>query len=279
MKVDLSGKTAVVTGGSGVLCSAMARALARSGAKVAVLGRDPAKARAVADSIAAEGGTAMPVSCDVRDRAALEAAAREIEARLGPCDILVNGAGGNHPKGNTAKEGFEPGDLEAAGLPTFFDIGAEGFDSVFGLNLMGTVVATQVFAKGMIGREGCAVVNVSSMSAARPMTKVPLYSAAKAAIDNFTRWLAVHFAEAGIRVNAIAPGFFLTEQNRGLLMDAEGGLTERSRKIIAHTPMRRFGEPEDLVGALLWLCDASSSGFVTGTVIAVDGGFSAYAGV
>ncbi len=281
MTTDLQGKVAVITGGSGILCTPMARELARLGAKVAILGRSREKAQRVADGIVKDGGRAIGVAGDVLSRDSVTEAAAVIAAELGPCDILVNGAGGNDPRGTTSKETLQPADLlhKDDSVRTFFDMATEGFDYVLRLNFMGTFIPCQVFAAQMIGRPGAAIVNISSMSAYSPLTKTPAYSAAKAAVTNFTYWLAVHMADAGIRVNAIAPGFFLTEQNRTLLTNPDGSLTPRADKILAHTPMRRFGRPEELLGTLVWLVDQQASGFVTGIVVPVDGGFMAYAGV
>jgi NAD(P)-dependent dehydrogenase (short-subunit alcohol dehydrogenase family) len=281
MRVDLMGKVAVVTGGSGVLCSCMAEALAANGCKVAVASRRQDAVDAVASRICEAGGTAIGVSCDVVDRESLEAACERIERELGPIDILINGAGGNHPSGTTSKEALLPEDLQATveGMKTFYDLDPEGISFVFNLNFLGTLLPTQVFTRGMAERGGGVIVNVSSMSAFTPLTKIPAYSGAKAAVNNFTQWLAVHMSKVGIRVNAIAPGFFLTEQNRALLTHPDGSPTPRGGTIISQTPMGRYGRPEELIGALLWLVSDEASSFVTGTVIPVDGGFSAFSGV
>jgi len=279
--IDLKGKIAVVTGGGGVLCSSFARALAECGAAVAVVDLDEESARRVAVEITGEGGRARGVAADVLDVESLKQARDEITEHLGSVDILINGAGGNHPAGTTSREYLEPGDLKdtAGDLKTFFDLDPEGIRFVFDLNFIGTLMPTQVFARDMTEKGDGVIINVSSMNAFRPLTKIPAYSGAKAAVSNFTQWLAVHFSRSGIRVNALAPGFFLTRQNHKLLIRDDGSHTERAEKILAHTPLGRFGVPEDLLGTLLWLTDEKASGFVNGTVIPIDGGFSAYSGV
>jgi len=280
-KVELAGKVAVVTGGGGVLCSGFAKVLAASGAKVAVLDLRAEAAQKVADEITAEGGTAIGVAANVLEKDSMEAARKAVNEAFGTCDILLNGAGGNNPKGTTSKEYLFPEDLKekVEGVSTFFDLDISGIRFVFDLNFIGTLLPTQVFAVDMAKKPGSVIINVSSMNAFRPLTKIPAYSAAKAAVSNFTQWLAVHFAPVGIRVNAIAPGFFVTDQNRALLMNPDGSLTPRSNKILSHTPQNRFGTPEDLAGTLLWLADNNASGFVNGVVVPVDGGFAAYSGV
>ena len=279
MKPDLTGKVAVVTGGAGVLCSEFVRALALCGAKVAILNRTLEKAEALAEEVRAMGGEAAGVQVDVTDKASVEAAHAEVLKIYGKCDILVNGAGGNNARANTDKEYYEDGDLMDPDTKTFFDIGDKDIEFVFNLNFIGTLLPTQAFVQDMVDREGCCVVNISSMNAYTPLTKIPAYSGAKAAISSFTQWLAVHFSKVGVRVNAIAPGFFSAQQNARLLWNEDGTPTPRTNKILAATPMGRFGLPEELVGTLLYLVDEKTSGFVTGVAIPVDGGFSAYSGV
>ena len=275
---DLTGKVAVVTGAGGVLCSNFAKILARAGAKVALLDINEEAAKVFADEIVAEGGIARAYGCNVLDKNICYAVADEVLTDLGPCDILVNGAGGNNPRATTDKEYFEMGDIDAD-TKSFFDLDDAGVGFVFNLNFLGTLIPTQAFARQMVGREGCNILNISSMNAYTPLTKIPAYSGAKAAISNFTQWLAVHFSRVGIRVNAIAPGFFSTKQNAKLLFNEDGTPTPRTGKILAATPMQRFGESEELEGGLLFLLNNQAASFITGVVLPIDGGFSAYAGV
>ncbi len=276
---SLNGKTVVITGGSGILCREFAYALARQRMNVAVIGRTLSKLQEVTDRVNELGGKGLAVTADVTDPEAVKAAKEKINSEFGPVDILINGAGGNHPRGTTSKEYFEAGDIEDPDVVSFFDLKPENFSYVFDLNIVGTVVPTQIFLPDMIGREGVSVINVASMSSYKAITRVSAYSAAKAAIVNFTEWLAVHFANSGVRVNAIAPGWFETAQNQALLHNPDGSLSNRAKKVIAHTPYGRFGRPEELTGTILYLADAEMSGFVTGATIPVDGGFNAYCGV
>lgn len=272
-KFDLKEKVVVITGAAGVLCSSFAQSLAKSGAKVALLDIAYDKAAEVAIEISCQGGNATAFSANVLDKLSLIKCKNEVLKKFGSIDILINGAGGNHPNATTSVEVWEQ-DISGK---SFFDLDEEGVRFVFDLNFLGTFLTTQVFAEEI--KEGGVIINISSMNAFRPLTKIPAYSGAKAAISNFTQWLAVHFAPRGVRVNALAPGFFATNQNRQLLYNQDGTLTDRSKKILAHTPMDRFGEPKDLLGALLFLASNDASGFVTGVVLPVDGGFSAYSGV
>lgn len=278
LNTDLSGKVAVVTGAGGVLCSAFSKTLARAGAKVALLDLNDAAAEEVAAQIRAEGGEAKAYKCDVLNKEICYEVADTVEKEMGKCDILINGAGGNNPKATTDKEYFEPGDIDAD-TKSFFDLDSAGVGFVFNLNFLGTLIPSQAFARQMVGREGCNIINISSMNAYTPLTKIPAYSGAKAAISNFTQWLAVHFSRVGIRVNAIAPGFFSTKQNAALLWNPDGSPTARTGKILAATPMGRFGKSEELDGSLLFLLNNDAASFITGVVIPVDGGFSAYSGV
>ncbi len=280
-QIDLTDKVAVVTGGTGVLAEQFVQALAICGAKVAILARNLENAEQKAAEVVKNGGVAIGVQGDVVNKESLKAAHEVIHDKLGPVDILINAAGGNHPKGQTTKEYLFAEDAEQKpdDAVTFFDLDAEGVGFVFNLNFIGTLLPSQEFAKDMINRPGATIVNITSMSAYSPLTKVPAYSGAKAAVSNFTEWLAVHMSKVGIRVNAIAPGFFLTKQNEKLLKNEDGSFSERSEKILQHTPMGRFGEASDLVGTLLYLVSPEASGFVNGVVIPVDGAFNAYAGV
>ncbi len=275
LNIDFTGKVVVITGAGGGICSTMARAFAQAGAKVAALNRSGDKVVKLADELKAEGFICEGYAVNVMDKAALEETRRQVLADLGPCDILINGAGGNHPSATTDNEyHHEAWD----GCKSFFDLSSEGVDSVFRLNFQGTLLPTQVFAQDMIGRGGC-ILNISSMNAYIPLTKIPAYSGAKAAISNFTQWLATHFAGSGIRCNAIAPGFLATAQNRALLFNEDGTPTARTAKILNGTPMHRFVENEELLGATFFLCDERSASAITGVVLPVDAGFAAYSGV
>jgi NAD(P)-dependent dehydrogenase (short-subunit alcohol dehydrogenase family) len=276
---DLTGRVAAVTGGAGVLCREFCRALAGCGAKVAIVNRTLSRAEALTEEIRSEGGEAMAVQADVTDGGDVRRAHETVLDAYGPCDILVNGAGGNDPAATADDEFFSMDTLQNPDKKSFFDLTGESFGKVFSLNIMGTLLPTQAFAREMAeaGR-GC-IINISSMNAFTPLTKIPAYSAAKSGVSNFTEWLAVHFAKTGIRCNAIAPGFFSTAQNAKLLWNEDGSPTARTGKILAATPMGRFGEPQELIGALLFLCDDACSGFMTGVVLPVDGGFNAYSGV
>tara|TARA_B100000900_G_C20492004_1_gene679962 strand:- start:158 stop:985 length:828 start_codon:yes stop_codon:yes gene_type:complete len=273
-------KTIVLTGAGGVLCSKLAEALAKEGHKIAVLDLRIEAADAVVARIKANGGTSIGVEANVLEKHTLIRAKKEVNNAFGKIDILINGAGGNHPMGTTSNPylTLEDIDNKNEGFKTFFDLDPIGIEFTFNLNFLGTLLPTQVFAQDMIGRENCSVLNISSMNAFTPLTKIPAYSGAKAAVSNFTQWLAVHFSKVNIRVNALAPGFFLTDQNRTLLTNTDGSLTQRGQQIIDQTPMGRYGNPDDLVGTTLWLCGEGSK-FVTGVVIPIDGGFSAYSGV
>ena len=275
LNVNLKDKVTVITGAGGVLCSAFAEALAQCGAKVAVLDINAEAAQKVADRITEKGDTAIAVPVNCLDAESLKAAHAIVAEKLGPCDILINGAGGNNPRGTTDDEQF---DAAVEGIKTFFDLDPAGVRFVFDLNVIAALMTTQVFARDMIGRSGN-ILNISSMNAFRPLTKIPAYSGAKAAVSNFTQWLATYLAKSGIRVNAIAPGFFVTNQNRALLFTEDGKPTARTGKILAATPMNRFGEADELLGALLFLLDDGAASFITGVVLPVDGGFSAYSGV
>lgn len=278
INTDLSGKVAVVTGAGGVLCSRIAEALAAAGAKVALLDLSLEKAEICAAEIASDGGKAKAYRADVLDKQSLESCHKQILSDFGKCNILINGAGGNNSKATTDKEYYEAGD-EYADTKSFFDLDKSGIEFVFNLNFLGTLLPTQVFAADMAGREDCTILNISSMNAFTPLTKIPAYSAAKAGVSNFTKWLAVHFSKVGIRVNAIAPGFFSTAQNKSLLWNSDGSPTSRTDKILAATPMGRFGEVDDLLGSVLFLVNPKASGFITGVVLPIDGGFSSYSGV
>ncbi|MBQ2891027.1 MAG: SDR family oxidoreductase [Clostridia bacterium] len=276
-EIDLKDKVVVVTGAGGVLCSIFAEALSKTGAKIALLDINEEAAKINADKIAKDGGIAKGYACNVLSRESIEEAHKAILSDFGSCDILINGAGGNNPKATTDNEYFTPEDMGK--MKTFFDLDKEGVEFVFNLNFLGTLLPTQVFAQDMLDKEDASIINVSSMNAYTPLTKIPAYSGAKAAISNFTQWLAVHFSKTNIRCNAIAPGFFVTKQNEKLLFNEDKTPTPRTEKILGSTPMGRFGKAEELIGALLFLVSKDASSFVNGIVIPVDGGFSAYSGV
>lgn len=276
-EIDLKDKVVVVTGAGGVLCSMFAEALAKTGAKVALLDINEAAAKENADKIVKDGGIAKGYMCNVLDEASIESAHDAILSDFGTCDILINGAGGNNPKATTDNEYFINEDVGK--MKTFFDLDKEGVEFVFNLNFLGTLLPTQVFAQDMLTKDDASIINISSMNAYTPLTKIPAYSGAKAAISNFTQWLAVHFSRTNIRCNAIAPGFFVTKQNEKLLFTEDGKPTPRTDKILSSTPMGRFGKPEELIGALLFLVSKDAASFVNGVVIPIDGGFSAYSGV
>ena len=271
-EIDLTGKTVAVTGAGGVICGEFAKVLGECGANVALLDINYDAAEKIADEI---GENAIAIRCNCLDKESIKSAYSTVIEAFGQVDILINGAGGNNPKATCDNEYMFP---DTTGVKDFFALEESGLKFVFDLNVTSAFLVTQVFAEGMV-KTGGNIINISSMNAYRPLTKIPAYSAAKAGISNFTQWLAVHFAPCGIRCNAIAPGFFVTNQNRGLLFNQDGTPTARTGKILASTPMKKFGEISDLIGCLLWLSDESASGFVTGTVIPVDGGFSAYSGV
>ena len=271
-KIDLSNKIVAITGAGGIICGEFAKALGLCGANVALLDINYDAAEKIADEI---GENAIAIRCNCLDKESIKSAYSTIIEAFGGVDILINGAGGNNPKATCDNEYMYP---DTTGIKDFFALDESGLKFVFDLNITSAFLVTQVFAADMV-KTGGNIVNISSMNAYRPLTKIPAYSAAKAGVSNFTEWLAVHFAPCGIRCNAIAPGFFVTNQNRGLLFNQDGTPTARTGKILAATPMKKFGEISDLIGCLLWLSDESASGFVTGTVIPVDGGFSAYSGV
>lgn len=277
IEIDLKDKVAVVTGAGGVLCSCMAEALAKSGAKTALLDLNKEAAEKAAQQIVADGLIAKGYACNVLEKDSIEVAHQQILSDFGRCDLLINGAGGNHPKATTDNEFHERNDQNPK--TTFFDLEDSGIKFVFDLNYMGTLLPTQIFAQDMLGKEGCSIINISSMNAFTPLTKIPAYSGAKAAVSNLTKWLAVHFSKVGIRCNALAPGFFVTKQNEKLLYQDDKTPTKRTEKILRNTPMGRFGTAEELIGTLLYLAEPSLSGFVNGVVIPIDGGFSAYSGV
>jgi len=280
-ELDLNNKVAVVTGGAGVLCGTFAEALAEAGADVAILDIDLEGAEAQVKKIKENGGSAAAFETNILEKESLEESRKAVNEMFGTCDILINGAGGNHPSGTTTKDYLEVEDLAGTDedITTFFDLDAKGIQFVFNLNFLGALLTSQVFAKDMAEKEDSTIINVSSMNAFTPLTRIPAYSGAKAAVSNFTKWLAVHLSKVNVRVNALAPGFFETAQNKALLRNEDGSYSDRAKKILGQTPMDRFGKPEELLGTLFWLVSDQASGFVNGTVIPIDGGFSAYSGV
>jgi NAD(P)-dependent dehydrogenase (short-subunit alcohol dehydrogenase family) len=275
-RFDLTGKVVAITGGGGELCGAMAEALGAMGVKVAILDINLESAEARSLTVIQSGGTARAFRCDVLDKVQIRECYEAVCSLWDPPDFLINGAGGNDPRATTSEEFHGPVGSSGPAAQSFFDLDPAGFRQVFDLNFLGTFLVSQVFSRGMIEKGKGSIVNISSMGAFMPLTKVAAYSAAKAAVSNFTRWLAVHFAATGVRVNAMAPGFFMTEQNKFLLLNQKTGeLLPRAQKVIAHTPMGRFGQPDDLIGTLVWLLSDASS-FVTGVVVPIDGGFSSY---
>jgi len=272
----------VITGAGGALCSSFALELGRQGKRIAVLDMDSRKARAVADQIVKSGGEAVAVCCDVTSKQSILKAREAVRKALGKCTILINGAGINHPRASTSREYYEEGEevrQEPEGITNFFTLDPGAMEKVIAVNFMGTFLCSQVFAEDMIGQQNATIINISSMNATEPMTKVPAYAASKAAVSNLTKWLAVYLADAKIRVNAIAPGFYLTDVNKDMYIMEDGSTSARYKKVISHTPMRRFGHPDELLGTLTYLCDYKMSGYVTGTILPVDGGFLAYSGV
>lgn len=271
-------KTIVLTGAGGILCSVLAKALAEEGHKIALLDLNIESAQSITDSIKEKGGKALAVEVNVLDKKSLLQARAKVNEEFGPCQILINGAGGNHPSATTDDQFYNTSIGEKEELKTFFNLDTDGIKFVFDLNFMGTLLPTQIFAEDMAKNNEGNIINISSMNSFQPLTKIPAYSGAKAAVSNFTQWLAVYFSKVGIRVNALAPGFFLTDQNRKLLTNEDGSLTERGETIIKRTPLGKFGSPEDLISTTRWLCE-DGSGFITGIVVPIDGGFSAFSGV
>lgn len=276
-EISFEGKVVVVTGAGGLICGKIAEEFAQAGAKVALLDLNKDAAQAYVDTIEAAGGTAKAYEANVLDLEVLEGVREQVNADLGTCDILINGAGGNNARANTDNE-FHETDLPE-GTKTFFDLDKSGIEFVFNLNYLGTLLPTQVFAKDMINKEGANIINISSMNSFTPLTKIPAYSGAKAAISNLTQWLAVHFSKVGIRCNAIAPGFLVTNQNRDLLFNEDGTPKERAEKILRNTPMGRFGETDEMVGSVFFLASNELASFVNGVILPIDGGFAAYSGV